>query len=82
MHLERLIGSKPPFKVKGLRLFRGPEIPQFVLDECYNIEQFELYDWKKVDITEEYQKERVNQIIEDHEPFDGEPLLVPSASID
>ncbi|KAG7976763.1 hypothetical protein I3843_06G166600 [Carya illinoinensis] len=67
-----VIGSEPPFKVKGLWLFRGQEIPQFVLDECYDME---LYDWRKADIADEAQKERVNQMIEDHEPFEGEPLL-------
>ncbi|GLT77200.1 hypothetical protein SLA2020_488090 [Shorea laevis] len=67
-----VIGSEPPFKVKGLWLFRGQEIPQFVLDECYDME---LYDWKKVDIADEAQKERVSQMIEDHEPFEGESLL-------
>ncbi|XP_054800072.1 elongation factor 1-gamma-like isoform X1 [Prosopis cineraria] len=67
-----VIGSEPPFKVKGLWLFRGQEIPQFVLDECYDME---LYEWKKVDISDEAQKERVNQMIEDYEPFEGEPLL-------
>lgn len=67
-----VIGSEPPFKVKGLWLFRGQEIPQFVLDECYDME---LYDWKKVDLSDEEQKERVNQMIEDQEPFEGEPLL-------
>ncbi|XVF00550.1 hypothetical protein REPUB_Repub04eG0010200 [Reevesia pubescens] len=67
-----VIGSGPPFKVKGLWLFRGQEIPQFVLDECYDME---LYEWKKVDISDEAQKERVNQMIEDYEPFEGEPLL-------
>ncbi|KAJ4826602.1 hypothetical protein Tsubulata_038126 [Turnera subulata] len=67
-----VIGAEPPFKVKGLWLFRGQEIPQFVIDECYDME---LYDWKKVDITDEEQKERVNQMIEDHEPFEGEALL-------
>ncbi|KAK9271426.1 hypothetical protein L1049_027017 [Liquidambar formosana] len=67
-----VIGSEPPFKVKGLWLFRGQEIPQFIIDECYDME---LYDWKKVDITDEAQKERVNQMIEDFEPFEGEALL-------
>ncbi|XP_044512315.1 elongation factor 1-gamma-like [Mangifera indica] len=67
-----VIGSSPPFKVKGLWLFRGQEIPQFVIDECYDVE---LYEWKKVDITDEAQKERVNQMIEDQEPFEGEALL-------
>ncbi|KAL2895193.1 Elongation factor 1-gamma 2 [Bienertia sinuspersici] len=67
-----VIGSEPPFKVKGLWLFRGPEIPQFVLDECYDME---LYEWTKVDINDEAQKERVSQMIEDYEPFEGEALL-------
>ena len=67
-----VIGSQPPFKVKGLWLFRGPEIPKFVMDECYDME---LYEWSKVDISDENQKERVNQMIEDHEPFEGESLL-------
>lgn len=67
-----VIGSDPPFKVKGLWLFRGPEIPKFVLDECYDME---LYEWRKVDLSDEAQKERVSQMIEDHEPFEGEPLL-------
>ncbi|KAM5575000.1 hypothetical protein ABKV19_014108 [Rosa sericea] len=66
-----VIGSGRPFKVKGLWLFRGQEILQFIMDECYDME---LYDWRKVDITDEDQKERVNQMIEDHEPFEGEPL--------
>ncbi|GJT82729.1 elongation factor 1-gamma [Tanacetum coccineum] len=67
-----IIGSEPPFKVKGLWLFRGKEIPKFVLDECYDME---LYEWKQVDITDEAQKERVSQMIEDYEPFEGESLL-------
>ncbi|KAI5655900.1 hypothetical protein M9H77_24693 [Catharanthus roseus] len=67
-----VIGSEAPFKVKGLWLFRGKEIPKFVMDEVYDME---LYEWKEVDINDEAQKERVNQMIEDHEPFEGEPLL-------
>ncbi|KAL5056693.1 hypothetical protein RYX36_037375 [Vicia faba] len=67
-----IIGSEPPFKVKGLWLFRGPEIPKFVMEECYDME---LYEWTKVDISDEAQKERVSQMIEDFEPFEGETLL-------
>lgn len=67
-----IIGAEGPFKVKGLWLFRGTEIPQFVMDECYDME---LYEWTKVDITDEAQKERASQMIEDAEPFEGEPLL-------
>ncbi|KAL8223922.1 hypothetical protein R6Q57_019397 [Mikania cordata] len=67
-----IIGNEPPFKVKGLWLFRGQEIPKFVMDECYDME---LYEWTKVDLSDEAQKERVNQMIEDQEPFEGEALL-------
>ncbi|XP_076958043.1 putative elongation factor 1-gamma 1 isoform X1 [Bidens hawaiensis] len=67
-----IIGNEPPYKVKGLWLFRGPEIPKFVMDECYDME---LYEWTKVDLSDEAQKERVNQMIEDQEPFEGEALL-------
>ncbi|XP_059452361.1 elongation factor 1-gamma-like [Corylus avellana] len=67
-----VIGSEAPFKVKGLWLFRGQEVPQFVINECYDME---LYEWNKVDINDEAQKERVNQMIEDSEPFEGEALL-------
>ncbi|KAK1308157.1 Elongation factor 1-gamma 1 [Acorus calamus] len=67
-----IIGSNPPYKVRGLWLFRGTEIPQFVLEECYDME---LYEWKKADISDEAQKELVNAMIEDQEPFEGEALL-------
>ncbi|KAF3574132.1 hypothetical protein F2Q69_00060571, partial [Brassica cretica] len=67
-----ICGSEGPFKVKGLWLFRGPEIPKFVMDEVYDME---LYEWTKVDISDEVQKERVSQMIEDAEPFEGEGLL-------
>lgn len=47
--------------MKGLWLFRGKEVPKFVMDEVYDME---LYDWKAVDINDEAQKELVNQMIE------------------
>ncbi|XP_076886898.1 elongation factor 1-gamma-like [Bidens hawaiensis] len=67
-----IVGNEAPFKVKGLWLFRGLEIPKFVMDECYDME---LYEWTNVDPSDETQKERVNQMIEDHKPFEGEALL-------
>ncbi|KAK9740658.1 hypothetical protein RND81_03G051600 [Saponaria officinalis] len=69
---KMLIIGSGPYQVKGLWLFRGTEIPQFVMEECYDME---LYEWTKVDISDEGQKERVNQMIEDCEPFEGEALL-------
>ena len=40
-----ILGDKPPFQIKGVWLFRGPDVPQAVKDECYDAE---LYDWTKV----------------------------------
>ena len=31
-----VVGSEPPFKLKGLWLFRGQEVPKFVMDEVYD----------------------------------------------
>jgi elongation factor 1-gamma len=67
-----VIGSEPPFKLKGLWLFRGQEIPKFVMDEVYDME---LYEWTKADISDPAQKERVEAMIEDLEPFEGQALL-------
>ncbi|KAK7376390.1 hypothetical protein VNO78_34674 [Psophocarpus tetragonolobus] len=35
----------------------------------------QLYEWTEVDVSDEVQKERVNQMIEDCELFEGEALL-------
>ncbi|KAI3971299.1 hypothetical protein MKX01_008143 [Papaver californicum] len=43
-----------------------------IIDEWYDME---LYEWTKVGIADENQKEKVNQMIEDQEPFVGEALL-------
>ncbi|KAI3805167.1 hypothetical protein L1987_27283 [Smallanthus sonchifolius] len=40
-----------------------------------NLDDMEHYAWTKVDLSDEIQKERVNQMIEDHEPFEGKALL-------
>ncbi|VAI89692.1 unnamed protein product [Triticum turgidum subsp. durum] len=67
-----VIGSEAPFKVKGLWLFRGQDIPEFVMKEVYDME---LYEWTKVDLSDEAQKKRVEAMIEDLEPFEGQALL-------
>lgn len=67
-----IFGETGPFKIKGVWLFRGQDIPQNVLDECYDVE---LYEWTKVDITNEAQKERVNAYFEEPDELDGEKLL-------
>ncbi|MCH98410.1 elongation factor 1-gamma-like [Trifolium medium] len=58
-------------KVKGLWLFNGQAIPKGLFDECYDMK---LYEWTKVDISDEAQKVRVNQMIEDCEDFEGETI--------
>ncbi|XP_045802753.1 elongation factor 1-gamma 3-like [Trifolium pratense] len=58
-------------KVKGLWLFNGQAIPKGLFDECYDMK---LYEWTKVDISDEAQKARVNQMIEDCEDFEGETI--------
>ncbi|KAJ7521310.1 hypothetical protein O6H91_19G047500 [Diphasiastrum complanatum] len=67
-----ILGKAAPYKIKGVWLFRGPEIPQQVKDECYDIE---LYDWIKVNISDEVQKERVNAYFEEPDEIGGEKLL-------
>ncbi|CAI5464954.1 unnamed protein product [Closterium sp. Yama58-4] len=57
-----------PFVIKGVWLFRGSEVPKFVLDECYDCE---LYEWTKVDLSDEAQKERVSQYFEEPDEIDG-----------
>ena len=36
-------------RCRGVWIFRGPGIPQIMLDECYDME---LYDWVKADIND------------------------------
>ena len=67
-----ILGEEPPFKIKGVWLFRGLEIPQLVLDECYDAE---LYKWSKVDISNEEQKALVNAYFEEPDVIQGEKLL-------
>ncbi|GJP31184.1 hypothetical protein CLOM_g9844 [Closterium sp. NIES-68] len=57
-----------PFVIKGVWLFRGSEVPQFVMDECYDCE---LYEWSKVDLSDEAQKERVSAYFEEPDDIDG-----------
>uniref|UniRef100_A0A7I4CFX2 Uncharacterized protein n=1 Tax=Physcomitrium patens TaxID=3218 RepID=A0A7I4CFX2_PHYPA len=49
----------------------GQDVPQMVLDEVYDAE---LYDWTKVDITNEEQKTLVNAYFEEPDTIQGEVL--------
>jgi elongation factor 1-gamma len=67
-----ILGEEAPYKIKGVWLFRGLEMPQMVLDEVYDAE---LYDWTKVDINNEEQKALVNAYFEEPDTIQGEKLL-------
>lgn len=67
-----ILGEEPPFKIKGVWLFRGKDIPQMVMEECYDAE---LYDWKKVDINDDAQKALVNAYFEEPDTIQGDKLL-------
>jgi hypothetical protein len=67
-----ILGESSPYSIKGVWLFRGTEIPQMVKDECYDVE---LYDWTKVDITQEDQKALVNAYFEEPDEIQGMKLL-------
>ncbi|CAM0910230.1 unnamed protein product [Alopecurus aequalis] len=56
-----------PFRVEPLMLFRRRDIPKFIMEE--------VYECNKVGICDEVQKEHVDSMIEDLEPFEGQALL-------
>jgi len=67
-----ILGEEAPYKIKGVWLFRGQDVPQMVLEECYDAE---LYDWNKVDIKNGSQKDLVNAYFEEPDVIQGEKLL-------
>eukprot|EP00270_Netrium_digitus_P006149 TRINITY_DN183_c0_g1_i2.p1 TRINITY_DN183_c0_g1~~TRINITY_DN183_c0_g1_i2.p1 ORF type:complete len:445 (-),score=167.06 TRINITY_DN183_c0_g1_i2:397-1731(-) len=67
-----ILGKDLPFVIKGVWLFRGQEIPPFVLEEVYDME---LYEWKKVDLEDAEQKELVNQYFEEPDEIQGLELV-------
>lgn len=67
-----ILGEEAPFKIRGVWLFRGQDMPQMVMDEVYDAE---LYDWTKVDISNEEQKTLVNAYFEEPDTIQGEKLL-------
>ena len=44
-----LMMTTPSCACRGVWIFRGPDIPRIMLDECYDME---LYDWVKADIND------------------------------
>ncbi|KAG0602028.1 hypothetical protein M758_11G156000 [Ceratodon purpureus] len=67
-----ILGEEAPYKIKGVWLFRGSDVPQMVTEECYDAE---LYEWTKVDISNEEQKALVNAYFEEPDTIQGEKLL-------
>lgn len=72
MDLARNDGFRTPIEGEGTLAIPWARNSPICPNECYDME---LYDWTKVDIFDDAQKKRVNQMIEDHEPFEGEVLL-------
>jgi len=67
-----VIGSKPSTMGKGLWLFYGQAMPEKLIDDRYDMK---LYRWTKVEISDETQKVRVNQMIEASDHFEGQPVF-------
>ena len=65
-------GEEAFYKIKGVWVFRGQGVPQIVLEECYDAE---LYEWMKVDMTNEEQKALVNAYFKELDTIQGERLL-------
>jgi elongation factor 1-gamma len=63
-----LKNEKGEFPIRGVWMFRGQNIPQIMQDECYDLE---LYNWTKVDISDEAQKKRVEDMIAEEATIDG-----------
>ncbi|CAI7847488.1 unnamed protein product, partial [Closterium sp. NIES-53] len=56
-----------PFVIKGVWLFRGSEVPPFVMEECYDCE---LYEWSKVRMRErEWQGDQIRVCRSEVPPF-------------
>jgi len=51
-----IFGEEGAFEISGCWLFRGQEVPA----EMKNCDDYELYDWHKVDIDNDEQKTKVN----------------------
>mmetsp|Transcript_10552 Transcript_10552/g.31761 ORF Transcript_10552/g.31761 Transcript_10552/m.31761 type:complete len:435 (-) Transcript_10552:112-1416(-) len=60
--------EKGVFPITGVWIFRGPDIPQIMKDESTDLE---LYDWRKIDLSDEAQKKRVEDIFCEEATIDG-----------
>jgi len=56
------------FPITGVWIFRGQDIPQIMKDECYDLE---LYDWAKIDMSDEDGKKRMEDIMCEEAMIDG-----------
>lgn len=67
-----ILGADVPYQIKGVWLFRGLGIPAEVTEECYDAE---LYEWTKVDVSDEAQKQLVNDYFEEPDEISGLKVL-------
>ena len=64
--------EKGIFPIRGLWIFRGPEVPEVVVKES---DDMELYTLTRVDLSDAEQKKRVEDIICEEETIDGMELV-------
>eukprot|EP00993_Chasmostoma_nieuportense_P000709 NODE_1652_length_1424_cov_94.979183_g1568_i0.p1 GENE.NODE_1652_length_1424_cov_94.979183_g1568_i0~~NODE_1652_length_1424_cov_94.979183_g1568_i0.p1 ORF type:complete len:450 (-),score=150.52 NODE_1652_length_1424_cov_94.979183_g1568_i0:73-1272(-) len=66
-----IIGTEKQHEIQGFWLFRGPELPDLMLD----VPDTELYEWKKIDFANvDKEKERIKLIL-NWETIDGKECL-------
>lgn len=64
--------SKGVFPIRGLWIFRGPDVPEVVVKES---DDMELYTLRKVDLADPEQKKRVEDFICEEDKIDGMELV-------
>jgi len=67
-----IFGEEPKLEIGGCFLFRGNEVPQVMKD----VEDYELYNWSKVDINNPAHRELVTDYLVWEGNFGGKTLKV------
>ncbi|GKC02999.1 elongation factor 1-gamma-like protein [Tanacetum coccineum] len=65
-----IIGSKPPYQVKGFWLFHPHMVTDLAIERCK-----ESHEITEVDLSVEDQKTRVTQMIKSEDPFEDEEIV-------
>jgi len=66
-----IFGEENNFQIEGAWLFRGSEIPQ----EMKDCDDCELYEWRKLDHTDDHDKRLVNELFAWEGQFDGKKFI-------